>query len=92
MVFRLALLVMATSMLLTVSAQQPTPVCCQPESENLSQEQVKALVKNTEPIRARCCADLLRISGTIVLTISVDAEASITCVRMISGLPLAAEL
>ena|SRR5208283_2402678 len=104
MAFRFVLLVTATSVLLMasarqplpasrqiMSAQQPVPPCCKPESEKLSQQQLKALVKNTEPILAPCCADMLRISGTVVLTVSVDAEGSVTCVQMVSGPPLALE-
>jgi len=34
---------------------------------------------------------MLRISGTVVLTVSVDAEGSVTCVQMVSGPPLALE-
>lgn len=87
--FRFVPLVTVASVLLTARAQQPLPACCQAESENLSQQQVKALVKNTEPIDAPCCADMLHISGTVVLAISVDPEGSVTCVQMVSGSPLA---
>jgi TonB-like protein len=86
MAFRFVLLVTAASVLLTARAQKPPlPACCQPESQNLSQQQVKALVKNTEPIHAPCCADMLHISGTVVLAISVDHEGNVTCVQMVSG-------
>jgi len=71
-----------------LQARTPAPTCCEPEAEKLSQPQVKALVKKTEPIYAPCCAEMLHISGIVVLEISVDAEGNVTCVRMVSGHPL----
>lgn len=88
MAYRLVLLVAVASVLLMASEQQRVPACCQPDSERLSQQQVKSLVKKAEPINAPCCADMLRISGTVVLVISVDAEGNVTCVQMVSGHPL----
>jgi outer membrane biosynthesis protein TonB len=76
------------SALLMAKQQQPLPDCCEPESEKLSQQQVKALVHKTEPVHAPCCADMLHVSGTVVLAISVDAKGDVTCVQMISGHPL----
>ena len=70
------------------NAQKPTPSCCEPESENLSQSKVRALVKKTEPIHPPCCADMLHISGTVVLAISVDPQGNVTCVQVVSGHPL----
>jgi outer membrane biosynthesis protein TonB len=76
------------SALLMAKQQQPLPHCCEPESEKLSPQQVKALVHKTEPVHAPCCADMLHVSGTVVLAISVDAKGDVTCVQMISGHPL----
>lgn len=88
MAYRFVLLVAVASVLLMANEQQRVPACCQPDSERLSQQQVKSLVKKTEPINAPCCADMLHISGTVVLAISVDAEGNVTCVQMVSGHPL----
>lgn len=88
MVSRLALIVALASVLLMANEQQPVPDCCQNDSERLSQQQVTALVKKTEPIKAPCCADMLHISGTVILTVSVDTSGSVTCVQMVSGHPL----
>lgn len=68
--------------------QKQVPACCEAESARLSQAQIKALVKKTEPIRAPCCADMLHINGTIVLGISTDSAGDVSCVRMVSGAPL----
>lgn len=61
--------------LLTASAQDQPPTCCEPEAETLSKQQVEALVEKTEPILAPCCADMLHIDGTTVSAISVDNVA-----------------
>jgi outer membrane biosynthesis protein TonB len=45
-------------------------------------------VKKSEPIPALCCADMLHVSGTVVLAISVDAEGKVRCVRVVSGDPI----
>jgi TonB family protein len=68
--------------------QKQVPNCCEPESEKLAQSKVKALVKQTEPIHAPCCADMLHISGTVVLAISVDPQGNVACVQTVSGHPL----
>jgi hypothetical protein len=62
--------------------------CCEPEPEKLSRSKVKALVKQTDPIHAPCCADMLHISGTIALAISVDPQGNAVCVQTVSGNPL----
>ena len=49
---------------------------------------IGASKKNTEPIDAPCCAEMLHINGTIVLEISVDLGGDVTCVQMVSGHPL----
>jgi len=85
---RLVLLVSRASVLLMANEQQQIPSCCESESEKLSQSQVKALVKETEPIHPPCCADMLHISGTVVLAISVDPQGNVTCVQVVSGDPL----
>jgi hypothetical protein len=74
--------------LLTASAQEQLPTCCDPEWETLSQRQAEALVEKTEPILAPCCADILHLKGTVVLAISVDSDGNVTCVKVISGPPL----
>jgi hypothetical protein len=74
--------------LLSAKQQQLLIDCCEPESEKLSQQQVKARVKKTEPIFAPCCADMLHIRGTVVLATTADAEGNVTCVQMVSGPPL----
>lgn len=85
---RLVLLVSLASVLLVANEQQQVPSRCESESEKLSRSQVKALVKKTEPIHPPCCADMLHISGTVVLAISVDPQGNVTCVRVVSGDPL----
>ena len=85
---RLLLLVALASVFLMANEQKQVPSCCEPESEKLSQSKVKALVKKTEPIHAPCCADMLHISGTVVLAISVDPQGNVACVQTVSGHPL----
>ena len=76
------------SVIFMANEQKQVPNCCEPESEKLSQSKVKALVKQTEPIHAPCCADMLRISGTVLLAISVDLKGNVACVQTVSGHPL----
>ena len=45
-------------------------------------------MKKTEPIQAPCCADMLHISGTVVLVILVDPQGNVVCVQRVSGHPL----
>jgi len=87
-VFRLVLLFAVASVRLASSQQNLPLACCERESEKLSQRQVKALVEKTGPIQTPCCADLLRINGTIVLAITVDPKGNVTCVQVVSGHPL----
>jgi len=85
---RFFLLFVLGTVLLTAQEQKHVPTCCEPESAKLSQAQTKALVKKTEPINAPCCADMLRINGTIVLEISVGPGGDVSCVQMVSNHPL----
>ena len=88
MLLRFVLLFALASVLLTANRQNQAPTCCEPESEKHSPRQVKALVEKTEPIHAPCCADMLHISGTVVLAISVDPQGNVACVQTVSGHPL----
>jgi outer membrane biosynthesis protein TonB len=88
MLLRFVLLFAFASIVLTAYQQNQFPTCCEPECEKLSPRQVKALVEKTEPIHAPCCADMLHISGTAVLRISVDPKGNVACVQMVSGHPL----
>jgi len=88
MPLRLLLLFAVASVTLMANEQKQVPNCCEPESEKLYQSKVKALVKHTEPIHAPCCADMLHISGTIALAISVDPNGNVACVQRVSGHPL----
>ena len=92
MPLRLLLLFALASLILMASDQKLLPNCCEPKSEKLAQSKVKALVKQTEPIHAPCCADMLHISGTVVLAISVDPQGNVACVQMVSGHPLVIEV
>ena len=85
---RLILLFALVSALLSTNEHKQPPNCCEPESEKLSRSTVKALVKETMPIHVPCCADMLHISGTIVLAISVDAQGHVVCIQTVSGHPL----
>jgi outer membrane biosynthesis protein TonB len=88
-ILRLVLLFALASVLLMATEPQQVPRCCESESEmQLTQSQVKALVKKTEPIHAPCCADMLHISGTVILAISVDLQGNVTCAHVVSGDPL----
>jgi TonB family protein len=88
MILRFVLLFALVSTILIAKQRQPSSDCCDSASENLSQQQIKALVYKTEPIHAPCCADMLHISGTVVLAISVDPKGDVTCVQLVSGHPL----
>src|ERR1700719_3797604 len=81
-------LLSALALPFTTNSQGQLPACCGLESEKLSQRQVKSLLKKTEPIQAPCCADMLHINGTVVLTISIDPKGNVTCVQAVSGHPL----
>jgi len=85
MPLRLILLFALASVLLMGSEEKQVPSCCESESEKLSQSQVKALVKKTEPIHPPCCADMLHMSGAVVFAISVDPQGNVACVQMVSG-------
>jgi outer membrane biosynthesis protein TonB len=77
----------ALAVIFMANGQKQVPNCCEPESEKLSQSKVKALVKQTGPIHAPCCADILHSSGTVVLAISVDPQGNVACVQTFSGHP-----
>jgi outer membrane biosynthesis protein TonB len=88
MPLRLLLWFALAAVILTANEQKQVPNCCEAESEKLSQSKVKALVKQTEPIHAPCCADMLHINGTVALAISVDPQGNAACVWTVSGHPL----
>jgi outer membrane biosynthesis protein TonB len=88
MPLRLLLLSALASVILMANEQKQVPNCCEPESEKLAQSKVKALVKQTAPIHAPCCAEMLLISGTVVLAISVDPQGNVACMQSLSGHPL----
>src|SRR5215469_16567896 len=87
MLIRFVLLFAVASVCLAEPAKF-APACCERESERLSRRQMKALVKKTEAIQAPCCADMLHINGSVVLTITVDPSGNVTCVQVVSGHPL----
>jgi len=84
---RLALLFALASVSLVTNERKQVLSCCEPGSEKLSEPEVRALVKKTEPIQDPCCADMLHISGTVVLAILVDPQGNLVCER-VSGHPL----
>lgn len=88
MLLRLIVVFALASALLMANQRKLVPHCCTSDDERLSPQQVRVLLQKTEPIHAPCCADMLHISGTIVLAISVDANGEVTCVEMVSGHPL----
>jgi outer membrane biosynthesis protein TonB len=88
MPLRLLLLSALASVILMANEQKQVPNCCEPESEKLAQSKVKALVKQTAPIHAPGCAEMLHISGTVVLAISVDPQGNVACAQSLSGHPL----
>ena len=45
-------------------------------------------MKQAGPIHAPYCADMLHISGTVVLAISADPQGNVACVQTVSGHPL----
>jgi Gram-negative bacterial TonB protein C-terminal len=85
---RLVLMCAVSAAILVAGELRKVATCCELGSEKLSPEQAKALVKKTAPIHAPCCADMLHISGTVVLAISVDMKGNVTCVQVVSGHPL----
>jgi hypothetical protein len=87
MPLRLLLLFALAPVILMANEQKQVLNCCEPESEKLSQSKVKALVKQTEPIHAPCCADMLHVSGTVALAISVDPKGNVACVQAVRGHP-----
>ena len=88
MPFRLVLFLALGAVFLMTQEQKQVASCCASESARLSQAQVKALVKRQEPIDAPCCGEMLHITGTIALEISVDTDGDVTCARAVSGHPL----
>jgi outer membrane biosynthesis protein TonB len=88
LLFRLALLFALTAILVSASPQKQVPDCCTASTEKLSPQQVKSMVRKTEPIQPPCCADQLRLNGTAVLAVAVDDKGKVTCVQSITGHPL----
>lgn len=85
---QLLLAVVIVSAPLMANQQQNVAGYCEPESKALTRQEVKKLIKHTEPIKAPCCADMLHINGNIVLAVSVDDEGKVARVQILSGPPL----
>jgi outer membrane biosynthesis protein TonB len=84
----LALLSMALVGIASQQSPAPAPDCCTPDTEKLSPQQVKSLLQKTEPIQSPPFANQLRLSGTVVLAIAVDASGNVTCIHRVTGHPL----
>jgi hypothetical protein len=59
--------------------------CCVSDANSLSSRQFKALLEKTEPIQSPCCAKMLHIKGTMVLSVAVGIDGEVTCVTYVSG-------
>jgi hypothetical protein len=88
LLFRLALLFTLTAIFVSASEQKRLPDCCTASTEKLSPQQMKSMVRKTEPIQPPCCADQLRLNGTVVLAVAVDDKGKVTCVHSITAHPL----
>ena len=88
MLLRFGLLFSLALVVLMAQPQKLIPDCCERDAEQLSQERVKALLQKAKPIHAPCCPDMLHISGTVVLAITVDHNGEVVCIKVISGHPL----
>ena len=87
MLLRLSLIVALTSAS-ALANQRNQAGCCTSDSGDLSPKTIKALLYKTEPVSVPCCAERLHIKGTMVLSIAVGTDGSVTCVEYISGHPL----
>jgi outer membrane biosynthesis protein TonB len=64
------------------------PDCCSANTTKLSPRQLKSLLWKTEMIQPPPLANQLRLSGTVVLAIAVDARGIVTCLQRVTGHPL----
>lgn len=82
-------LALALTASITVASQEDrVPDCCGPNTAKLSPQQLKSLVRKTEPIQPPPLANQLRLNGAVVLAIAVDARGIVTCVQRVTGHPL----
>ncbi len=88
MLLRLSLIIALTSAPVLANPQVPAAHCCTSDSERLSPKKVKALLDKTEPIQVPCCAEMLHLKGTMVLSLAVGTDGGVTCVEIVSGNPL----
>jgi outer membrane biosynthesis protein TonB len=88
MLVRLGVLLALISGLAFAAQEKQVPDCCNSSTVKLSARRVKSLLRTTEPIQPPCCADQLRLNGTVVLAIAVDDKGKVTCVQRITGHPL----
>jgi outer membrane biosynthesis protein TonB len=87
MLFQFSLMVALTFASLLANQEKSVAKCCTSEADRLSPQRIKALLDKTKPIHSPCCADMLRIRGTIVLSIAVGTDGEVTCVAYVSGHP-----
>jgi len=90
---RLRLSLVITLTVAPLLANQDKPIsavgkCCVSDANGLSSKPFKALLVKTEPIQSPCCAKMLHIKGTLVLSIAVGTDGEVTCVTYVSGHPL----
>jgi outer membrane biosynthesis protein TonB len=88
MLLRFGVLFAFASTLLIAGQRKPASNCCLSNAQELSPKQVKALLDKTEPIQPPCCSGRLRLKGTVVFAITVDAKGDVTCIETLSGHPL----
>ena len=88
MLFRFTLVIALTCTPIVANQEKPVRNCCATDADRFSPQQIEALLERTEPIDAPCCADMLHIKGTMVVSIAVGTDGDVTCVEYVSGHPL----
>ena len=88
MLFQLSLMIAFAFASLLANQEKSVTKCCTSGAERLAPQKVKALLDTTEPIHAPCCADMLHIKGTMILSIEVGTDGEVTCVAYVSGHPI----
>jgi hypothetical protein len=88
MLFRFVWIFTLPFLLFVASQQELALDGCESDSEKLSSQQMKTLLRKTEPIHLPGTVDKLHIKGTVMMALAVNDKGEVDSVRIISGNPL----
>src|SRR5262245_48542096 len=84
----LGLLALTFATAAPLQSSQSSTSCCISQADRLSPKIMKNLLRQLDPLKPPSLGKNVRLSGTVVLEVKLDATGKLLCVRAVSGHPL----